>query len=252
MTPKLRLRSALYLPASNARAIEKSRTIAADAVIFDLEDSVAPSAKATARAQLAEAFKQGGFDKTTVIRCNAVESPDYLRDLDTISECLPDAVLIPKVSDVGAVETFESDAINRGVAGKFATWYMIETVAGLMNLKEIVQRGINTRCPLRCLVLGHNDLAVETGVSLGNQRQYLIPWLMQAVLCARHFDLSILDSVYNDHRDLEGFEAEVSQTKAMGFDGKSLIHPAQVEITNRVLRPGEAELAECRCRCDQY
>ncbi len=241
-----RLCSALYLPASNTRAIEKSRTIAADAVIFDLEDSVAPAAKAEAREQLAAAFKQGGFGKTTVIRCNAINTPDYLLDLDVLGACQPDAVLVPKVSSLENVETFESDTINRGIAGKFNTWYMIETAAAVVNLKEIAQAGIDTRSQLSCLVLGHNDLAVETGVSVEGNRQYLVPWLMQAVLIARHFNLTVLDSVYNDHKDLTGFEAEAAQARAMGFNGKSLIHPAQVEITNRVFQPGEQEIAEAR------
>lgn len=246
MKPSLRLRSALYLPASNARAIEKSRTIAADAIIFDLEDSVAPSARPAAREQLIAAFGQGSFGKPTTIRCNAIGSADYLLDMDTIAACQPDAVLLPKVSSVESVQTFEADAVKRGIAGSFAAWYMIETVAGLIDLKAIVDAGITSRCALQCLMLGHNDLAAETGVSLDNQRQYLIPWLMQAVLTAKHAQVSILDSVYNDHKDLHGFEVEVTQSKAMGFDGKSLIHPAQVEITHRVFRPSAAQLQEAR------
>lgn len=241
-----RLCSALYLPASNSRAIEKSRSIPADAIIFDLEDSVAPAAKKDAREQLVAAFKEGGFGKTTVVRCNAINSADYLLDLDILGACQPDAVLVPKVFDVESVGTFESDTINRGIAGKFNTWYMIETAAAVVNLKEIVQAGIGTRSQLSCLVLGHNDLAVETGVSVEGNRQYLIPWLMQSVLIARHFNLTVLDSVYNDHKDLNGFEAEAVQARAMGFNGKSLIHPAQVEITNRVFQPGEQEMTEAR------
>lgn len=239
-------RSALYLPASNQRAIEKSRSIPADAIIFDLEDSVAPSAKQSARDQLIVAFEEGGFDKPLIIRCNSIGSTDYLQDLDTIAACKPDAVLLPKVSFVSDVETFEADAINREMAGSLHCWYMIETLSGLMHLREIVQAGCDSRCALQCLVLGHNDLAVETGVSVEHNRQYLIPWMMQLVLTARYFGVSALDSVYNDHRNLDGFEEEVKQAKDMGFSGKSLIHPAQVEIANRVFRPSEQQLSEAR------
>ena len=241
------LRSALYLPASNARAIEKSRTIAADAVIFDLEDAVAPDAKKTAREQLVAAFETPEFGgSTTVVRANPINSADYLLDLDTVALCKPDAILLPKVSSVVDVETFEADAINRGYKGDCKTWFMIETAAGLMNLTEIVKAGLESRFRLECLVVGHNDLALDTGVSLEGGRDYLIPWLMQLVLHGSHFGISVLDSVYNNYKDTDGFEREATQAKAMGFDGKTLIHPAQVEIAGRVFSPSELEMNQAR------
>ena len=157
------LRSALYMPASNNRAIEKSRSIPADAVIFDLEDSVAPAAKPLAREQLQAAFEKGEFGKTTVIRCNAINSAEYLLDLDIVGACKPDAVLLPKVSTVECVETFESDSINRGIAGRCNVWYMIETTAGLINLKDIVQTGVASRCKLSGLVpVSYTHLTLPT------------------------------------------------------------------------------------------
>ncbi len=240
-----RLRSALYLPASNARAIEKSRTIAADAVIFDLEDAVAVNAKQNARQQLIDAFETPDFGgSVTVIRSNPINTAEYLNDLDTVAACNPDAILLPKVSSVADVETFEADAINRGYKRECKTWFMIETAAGLMNLTEIVKAGLDSRFRLECLVVGHNDLALDTGVSLAGGRDYLLPWLMQLVLHGSHFGIAVLDSVYNNYKDTDGFELEASQAKAMGFDGKTLIHPTQVEIGNRVFSPGESELRE--------
>ena len=239
------LRSALYLPASNGRAIEKSRTIAADAVIFDLEDAVAVNAKQNARQQLIDAFETPNFGgSATVIRSNPINTADYLKDLDTVAACNPDAILLPKVSSVADVETFEADAINRGYKSECKTWFMIETAAGLMNLTDIVKAGLDSRFRLECLVVGHNDLALDTGVSLAGGRDYLLPWLMQLVLHGSHFGIAVLDSVYNNYKDTDGFELEASQAKAMGFDGKTLIHPTQVEIGNRVFSPSESELQE--------
>jgi citrate lyase subunit beta/citryl-CoA lyase len=241
------LRSVLYMPASNARAIEKSRTIPADAVIFDLEDAVAPDAKPLAREQLCEAFEQPEFGgSTTVVRTNRINSADYLKDLDTVAACKPDAVLLPKVSTVDDVETFEADAINRGFKNECQTWYMIETAAGLINLREIITAGLDSRFRVGCLIVGHNDIALDTGVSLEGGRDYLLPWLMQLVLHGRHFGVPVLDSVYNNFKDTEGFAAEAAQAKAMGFSGKTLIHPAQVDIANDVFSPSPDEMAEAK------
>lgn len=242
-----RLNSVLYLPASNVRALEKARTIPADAIVFDLEDSVAPQAKAQAREQLISALKQGDYGgSVTVVRTNQIDSPDYLKDLDTIVKCRPQVVLLPKVSTATHVATFEQDALARGLKEGTGVWYMIETAGGLVNLENIIQTGVNSRYEPECLVVGHNDLAVETGVTVTPGREYLIPWLMQLVLHAKHNRLTVLDSVYNNHKDLAGFEAQTLQAKAMGFSGKSLIHPAQVDICNRVFSPTAAEIEHAR------
>jgi len=238
-------RSALYVPAINARAIEKSRSINSDAVVFDLEDSVAPGQKEQARQQLTEAFElPRNNDKTYLIRSNPIGSADYLQDLQTVRDCKPDILLLPKVSSVKDVEVFEQDAIVAGIPTSMKTWFMIETAAGIADLNAIVKAGFNTRWPVTGLVLGHNDLSLETGVSLDNDRQYLIPWLMQVILCAKKNKLLTLDSVWNDFRDLDGFEREAQQARSMGFDGKSLIHPGQVEVANRAFAPTEAEIAD--------
>ncbi|MEM7260244.1 MAG: CoA ester lyase, partial [Pseudomonadota bacterium] len=247
------LRSALYLPASNARAIEKSRTIPADAVIFDLEDAVAPESKPVARQQLASAFENGDFGGSTmVVRANPINTADYLQDLDTIARCRPNAVLLPKVSSVDDVKTFEADAINRGLNDASQAWYMIETAAGLINLRDIISAGLDSRYSVGGLIIGHNDLAQDTGVSLDHGREFLIPWLMQVILYGRHFGIPVLDSVYNNYKDTDGFTTEAVQAKAMGFAGKTLIHPTQVEICNSVFSPSAQELADAKAVIDAF
>ncbi len=240
-------RSALYVPAINTRALEKSRSIHSDAVVYDLEDSVAHGQKELARQQLLEAFSAPRIeDKLSLIRCNPIGSAEYLLDLETVRDCNPDALLLPKVSSVNEVDIFEKDAIVAALPLGVNTWFMIETAAGIADLDGIVNAGLSTRWPLTGLVIGHNDLSLETGVSLGNDRQYLIPWLMQVILCAKKNNLLILDSVWNDFKDEGGFEREAEQGKLMGFNGKSLIHPVQVEAANRLFAPSAAEIAEAQ------
>ncbi len=240
-------RSVLYLPASNNRALEKSRGIEADTLIFDLEDSVAAEAKQGARENLLAAFESAGFGhSTTVIRCNTIGSADYLRDLDTIRQCAPSALLLPKVSTVDDVAVFEADAIRAGLPEATHCWFMIETAAGVANLPAVVDAGTSCRFPLAALAVGHNDLAKETGVSLNEERRYLQPWLMQIILQARVHGLYVFDSVWNNFKDLDGMTREAEQGKLMGFDGKTLIHPAQVPIANTVFMPAAAELEQAR------
>lgn len=240
-------RSALYVPAINVRAIEKSRSINSDAIVYDLEDSVAPGQKQQARQQLLEALSAPrADDKLCLIRCNPIGSADYVLDLETVRDCHPDALLLPKVSSVNEIEVFVKDAIVAALPVGIKTWFMIETAAGIANLNEIVEAGFSTRWPVTGLVIGHNDLSLETGVSLSNDRQYMIPWLMQVILCAKKNKLLALDSVWNDFKDAGGFAREAEQGKLMGFDGKSLIHPSQVEAANQLFAPSAAEIAEAQ------
>jgi len=240
-------RSALYVPAINTRAIEKSRTLKSDAVIFDLEDSVAPDQKEHARQQLLSAIStQRIEDKLCLIRCNPIGSADFIKDLKTVRDCNPDALVLPKVSSISDLEVFASEADKSGLPAGVKTWFMIETAAGIADLNEIIQCGSKTGWPVTGLVLGHNDLSLETGVSLSSDRQYLLPWLMRVILFAKKYNLLVLDSVWNKFKDLAGFEREAFQGKEMGFDGKSLIHPSQVEVTNRIFAPSELEIAEAK------
>ena len=247
------MRSALYLPASNERAIEKSRSIDADWIIFDLEDSVALQSKEPARNILISQFSPDEFGRSrTAIRCNAVGSVEYLLDLDLIALCRPHAVLLPKISNVSDVEQFAKDAKAHQFSEEMTSWFMIETAEGVAQIESIVRAGCNIPCALQTLVVGHNDLASLTGVSLAHDRRYLIPWLMQIVLQAKRFNIQVLDSVWNNYKDLDGFETEAVQAKEMGFDGKTLIHPSQVEPANRLFSPTEEEIARAKSVVDEF
>ena len=246
-------RSVLYVPASNEKALAKAPTLACDVVVIDLEDAVAPTAKAEARSRLAGLFagrRDGGPD--LVIRVNAASSPWGAEDLAAAAALAPDAILLPKVDgpkDVLAADDL-LDSLDADPAIKL--WTMIETPKGMLNLGPIAELGRDPAARLACLVAGTNDLAKETGAHLTTDRQWLLPWLMQIVLAARAGGLDALDGVCNDFRDLDAFARECDQGRAMGFDGKTLIHPAQVEPANRVFSPSEAEIAEARAVVEAF
>ena len=246
-------RSVLYVPASNQRAIEKSSTINADWIVFDLEDSVAVEAKALAREALIEAFRQGKIvNKRSVIRCNAVDTEEISADVKAIADCLPNAVLIPKVESTDTVRQFCKIAEDADLNQRISSWFMIETANGIAQLADIIHSAKSMNWLLTTLVVGHNDIASETGVSLDLDRKYMIPWLMQIVLHARANDLRVLDSVWNNFKDLVGFEKEANQARQMGFDGKTLIHPAQVDIASRIFSPTEDEIIRAKRIVDAF
>lgn len=242
-------RSALYMPANNVRAIDKARTLPVDVVIFDLEDAVAPDAKEVARGNLLAAFRQGGFgSRKRVIRVNHTATAFFARDVEVAMACAPDAILVPKVSNAGDVaQASEGIARHRAEGARApALWAMIETVEALGDLNAIGEAGRRASVPLECLVVGTNDIARETGVSTGAGRPYMVPWLMSIVLVAKRYGLVVLDGVWNDFKDLGGFEEEVRQGKAMGFDGKTLIHPSQVALANTVFAPTAREIEDAQ------
>ena len=246
-------RSVLYVPASNQRAIEKSSTINADWIVFDLEDSVAVEAKALAREALIEAFRHGKiFNKRSVIRCNAVDTEEISADVKAIADCLPNAVLIPKVESTDTVRQFCKIAEDADLNQRISSWFMIETANGIAQLADIIHSAKSMNWLLTTLVVGHNDIASETGVSLDLDRKYMIPWLMQIVLHARANDLRVLDSVWNNFKDLVGFEKEANQARQMGFDGKTLIHPAQVDIASRIFSPTKDEIIRAKRIVDAF
>lgn len=246
-------RSVLYVPASNQRAIEKSSTINADWIVFDLEDSVAVEAKALAREALIEAFRHGKIvNKRSVIRCNAVDTEEISADVKAIADCLPNAVLIPKVESTDTVRQFCKIAEDADLNQRISSWFMIETANGIAQLADIIHSAKSMNWLLTTLVVGHNDIASETGVSLDLDRKYMIPWLMQIVLHARANDLQVLDSVWNNFKDLVGFEKEANQARQMGFDGKTLIHPAQVDIASRIFSPTEDEIIRAKRIVDAF
>jgi citrate lyase subunit beta/citryl-CoA lyase len=229
-------RSVLYMPGANARALEKARTIACDALILDLEDSVAPDAKAEARSQVAAAVAARGFgSREVVVRINGLDTPWGTDDMAMAVKAGPDAILVPKVSsaaDIGRAAAAMGSSATR-------LWVMVETPLAILNAREVAGAG----APLACLVLGTNDLVKETRMSPADGRMALLPLLTTAVLAARAFGLDVIDGVYNDFRDAEGFAAECRQGRNLGMDGKTLIHPAQVETCNAVFSPAPEEVA---------
>ena len=239
-------RSVLSVPAGNPRALAKSASLDCDAIIFDLEDSVLPEKKAEARAALIAHFE--GLNRSTgrehVIRINALDGPDGVLDLEAVLTCMPDAVLLPKVSEPQDVLTVADWLSEAGADEGPRLWAMIETAAALLNLGAIAETGRTHGGRLDCFVIGLNDLRKETGIADIPGRPFLMPLLMQVVVAARASGLDLIDSVFNDFSDADGFDAECRQGRHMGFDGKMLIHPAQLAIANEAFGVTEAEAAE--------
>lgn len=243
----LRLRrSVLSVPAVNARALAKSATLDCDAIIFDLEDSVLPEKKAEARAALVAHFKT--LDRSSgqehVIRINPVDGLEGALDLETVIACMPDAVLLPKVSEPQDVLTVADWLSEAGADDGPRLWAMIETSAALLNLSAIAETGRTRGGRLDCFVVGLNDLRKETGIADIPGRPFLVPLLLPVIVAARACGLDVIDSVFNDFSDDDGLRAEARQGRQMGFDGKMLIHPAQISGANEAYGITEAEAAE--------
>ncbi len=237
-------RSVLYMPGSNARALEKAKTLPADALILDLEDAVAPDAKEMARAQVCAAVTAGGFGpRETVIRTNGLATPYGLADFKAALDAKPDAILLPKVE---TPEDLIHARINAPPHCKIPLWAMIETPLAILNLREIAHAAAAAELPLTCFVLGTNDLIKATRAQAQADRLPLIAWLSLAVAAARAYGLTVLDGVYNALSDEAGFRAECVQGRALGMDGKTLIHPNQIAACNEVFSPSADEIAAAR------
>ena len=233
-------RSALYLPASNAKAIAKARTLPCDVVILDLEDAVAPEMKAQARAAAVAAVLEGDFgNREVAIRVNGLDTEWGADDLAAVAASTADAVLVPKVSSARDIGRYQ-DALAQATAA-MQLWAMIETCEAVLNLDAVAASAASTRLSL--WIMGTNDLAKEMRAQLTPCRTPFLPFLSTAVAAARAHRLAILDGVCNEFRDLDAFEAEARQGLMFGFDGKSLIHPAQIAPCNAVFSPSEADLA---------
>jgi citrate lyase subunit beta/citryl-CoA lyase len=233
-------RSALYLPASNAKAIAKARTLPCDMVILDLEDAVAPEMKDEARQAAIAAVNEGGFGHREVaIRANGLDTPWGADDVAAIAGSQADAVLVPKVN--GPQDIFSYQGALEAAHPRMQLWTMIETCASVANLPAIAATAASTRLSL--WIMGTNDLAKEMRAQLTQCRTPFLPFLSMAVAAARSQGIAILDGVCNEFRDLDAFKAEARQGMMFGFDGKSLIHPAQIDPCNVVFSPSEAELA---------
>jgi len=239
-------RSVLYMPGSNARALEKAKTLVADTLILDLEDAVAPSAKAEARTQVCAAVKAGGYGKRElVIRINSLESDWSAADLVAAAKAGPDAILVPKVSRPDDIEAVSKALDKAGASDTMRIWAMMETPLGMLNAKRIA-RAAKKYPRFEAMVMGTNDLAKETGASLGYQRFAMLSWLMTCVAAARAYGLVIIDGVWNDFKDEAGCKVECDQGRLMGMDGKTLIHPGQIAAANEAFAPSAEEVAAAK------
>jgi citrate lyase subunit beta/citryl-CoA lyase len=240
-------RSVLYMPGSNARAIEKARTLPVDGVIIDLEDAVAPDAKVQARNQVAEAVKAGGFGAREIfIRVNGIDTEWHADDLAAAAHAGPDAILVPKISEVVQLERVGQRLLDMKTGMKTRIWAMIETPQAIFNIEALAAEAHDSETRLSGFVMGTNDLAKETRARLVPGRAPMLPWLTQCLLAAHAHGIDILDGVYNDLSDAQGFKAECVQARDLGFDGKTLIHPNQVEPCNTVFSPSAEEIAQAR------
>jgi citrate lyase subunit beta/citryl-CoA lyase len=232
-------RSVLYMPGSNARAIEKAKTLPADALILDLEDAVAPESKELARKQVCEAVKAGGFGKRElVIRVNGLWTQWGEDDLSAAIAAAPDAILVPKVSSAADLQAIEERFSGHDTGRKIAIWAMMETPLAILNAGQIASAGGR----LRCFVMGTNDLIKEFRGQHTPDRTNLSAALGISVAAARAYGLVVVDGVYNDIQNTAGFLDSCKQARAYGFDGKTLIHPSQIDPCNEVFAPSPAEV----------
>ena len=231
-------RSVLYMPAANERALDKAKSIPADALIFDLEDAVSPDAKPDARRNAVAAARSGEYgNKEITIRCNGLETQWGADDLTAAAMAGVSAVVIPKINSVREVEAVSSALATAGAPGSMKIWAMIETPTAIFDV-----RAIAAHPRVQTLVMGTNDLAKELRATQVRGRAPLMHHLATALLAAREAGKIILDGVFNDIKDADAFRDECLQGAQMGFDGKTLIHPSQVEIANDVWAPTAEEV----------
>jgi citrate lyase subunit beta / citryl-CoA lyase len=240
-------RSVLYMPGANQRALDKARTLPADALILDLEDSVAPDAKPQARDNVCVAVKSQEYgSRELVIRVNGLETPWGSADLFAASAAGPDAILVPKVSHPGDIVSAAKVLKAAGAPEKTKLWAMIETPMAIVNAGAISAAGADPENRLTCLILGTNDLLKESRARMSHDRFAVVPWLALTLVAARAYGLDIIDGVYNDFRDDAGFRAECEHGRTLGMDGKTLIHPSQVGPCNEIFQPTAEEVAWSR------
>jgi citrate lyase subunit beta / citryl-CoA lyase len=239
-------RSVLYMPGSNARALEKARDLPADCVILDLEDAVAPDAKAQARGLINKALKSGFGDREVMVRINGLDTRWWVEDLDSIVGARPDAILVPKISNPNQLQDLAARIVDMGTDPHIRVWAMMETPLAMINAGEIAASALDSETRLSGFVMGTNDLAKDTRARLVPGRAPMLPWLMTCVAAARAYGIDILDGVYNDLGDEKGFVEECKQAVDLGFDGKTLIHPKQIEPCNQAFSPSSEEVEAAR------
>jgi len=238
-------RSCLYMPGANARALEKARALAADVLLLDLEDAVAPEAKEEARRQVSAVVRARGYGaREVVVRINGLDTEWGLEDLQAAVAAGPDAILAPKVETPRDIETLDAAMAEAGAGAEMALWVMVEMPKALFHILDIAAAAARTR--LSAFVMGTNDLAKEMHAEMTPDRIAFQMALSRTVMAARSVGLVAIDGVFNNIQDSEGFETECVQGRVMGFDGKTLIHPSQLETCNRVFAPAAEDVAHAR------
>lgn len=232
-------RSVLYMPGSNARALEKAKSLPADSLILDLEDAVAPDAKETARQQVCKAVGAGGYGmRELIIRVNGLATPWGYADIAAAARSGADAILLPKAESAEAIRQLETAMADNGAPESMSIWAMMETPRGILRAPSIAEASRR----IECLVMGTSDLARALGCAHTRERLPMIPSLGICLLAARDAGLAILDGVYLDLNDAEGFEYACQQGAELGFDGKTLIHPKTIAVANRVFTPSPKDV----------
>jgi citrate lyase subunit beta / citryl-CoA lyase len=240
-------RSLLFMPGSNARALEKARNLPADGIILDIEDSVAPEAKGLARDQIAKAISAGGFGRREVwIRTNAPDSPWWGDDIAMAAKARPDGILVPKISSVEDLGVIARCLRDAGAQPSIRVWAMIETARAVLHAEELAAASRNVEPRLAGFVFGPNDISRETRMRMQPGRAIMLPLITHCILATRAYGLEILDGPYSDFSNVDGFAQECTQARDLGFDGKTLIHPGQIEACNAIFTPPAEEVARAR------
>ena len=240
-------RSLLFMPGSNARALEKARKLPADGIILDLEDSVAPDAKAVARDQIAKAIAAGGFGKREVlIRVNSLDTPWWVDDVTMAGKARPDGILVPKVSTVADLNAIANRLSDINADMSIRVWAMIETARAVLDADKLAAASKDSETRLAGFVFGPNDISRETRIRMQPGRAAMIPMITHCILATRAHGLEILDGPYSDISNIDGFATECAQGRDLGFDGKTLIHPSHIEACNAIFTPPAEEVAEAR------
>jgi citrate lyase subunit beta / citryl-CoA lyase len=239
-------RSVLYMPGSNPRALEKGRDLPADGLILDLEDAVAPDAKVQARDAVVKAVQKGFGEREVLVRINGLDTRWWVEDINAVAAVRPDGVLVPKVSSPRQLQDLAARLVDMGTDPHVRVWAMMETPLAMLNVRDVAAAALDSETRLAGFVMGTNDLAKDTRAHLVAGRGPMVPWLMNCLAAARAYGLDILDGVYNDIGDADGFAAECRQARDFGFDGKTLIHPRQIDPCNAAFSPSAEEVQTAR------
>lgn len=237
-------RSALYIPGSNFRGLDKAREIRADVLILDMEDSVLPEGKEAARAAIAAAIGVRAYGRReVVVRVNGLDTPWIASDIAAVAVSRPNAILIPKVSRPEDIRRARNALTAAKAPRELKLWAMIETPLGILNAQAIAATAAGSGAQIECLVIGTNDLSTETGMRIQPGRALMLPWLTQILAAGRAYNLAVLDGTHIDLDDMDGFYVECQQGRDLGMDGKTLIHPKQVSLANEIFSPSVADIA---------